>query len=49
MNKPGLSVFELPFAVPELEWHLLWHKSADGDKANRWLREKVIALSGEPR
>ena len=49
VNKPGLSVFELPFAVPDLEWHLLWHKSADGDKANRWLREKVIALSGEPR
>jgi DNA-binding transcriptional LysR family regulator len=49
VNRPGLKVFELPFIVPELEWHLLWHKSADGDQANRWLREKVIALSAESR
>ena len=45
VHEPGLKVLELPFDVPELEWHLLWHNSADGDQANRWLREKVIALS----
>ncbi len=49
VHKPGLKVLQLPFTVPELEWHLLWHKSADGDQANRWLREKVIALTGESR
>jgi len=49
VRKPGMKVLQLPFTVPELEWHLLWHKSADGDQANRWLREKVIALTGESR
>jgi DNA-binding transcriptional LysR family regulator len=28
----------------DLESQLLWHKSADGDQANRWLRDRVIAL-----
>jgi DNA-binding transcriptional LysR family regulator len=38
----ALQVLELPFAVPPLEWHLFWHKSADGDQGNRWLRERVL-------
>jgi DNA-binding transcriptional LysR family regulator len=37
----------LPFAVDDLEWHLYWHKSADGDPANRWLRQKCIEVCSE--
>ncbi len=28
----------LPFVVGSLELHLYWHKNADGDPANQWLR-----------
>jgi len=37
----------LPFVVDDLEWHLYWHKSADGDPANRWLRQKCIEVCGD--
>jgi DNA-binding transcriptional LysR family regulator len=43
-SKTGLKILELPFILPAQESHLLWHKSADGDRANRWLRERIIAL-----
>jgi len=32
---------ELPFELPPLEWHLYWHRSADQDQANTWLRDKM--------
>lgn len=42
-----LKLLELPFDMPSHDVHILWHKSADGDQANRWLRERIIALLGE--
>lgn len=33
---------ELPFQLSPLEWHLYWHRSADRDQANAWLREKLL-------
>lgn len=39
-----LKLAPLPFAVDDLEWHLYWHKSADGDPANRWMREKCLEI-----
>ncbi len=40
----GVKALELPFELPELESHLFWHRSADGDQANRWLRERIVTL-----
>ena len=40
----GLRALELPFVMPAQDSHLLWHRSADGDRANRWLRERIVAL-----
>ena len=40
----GLKGLSLPFEMPKLEWHLYWHKSSDGDQANRWLRESLLSL-----
>tara|TARA_R110002073_G_scaffold306866_4_gene476274 strand:- start:979 stop:1875 length:897 start_codon:yes stop_codon:yes gene_type:complete len=34
-------IYELPFALPELELHLYWHKSRDKDPANRWMRQLI--------
>ncbi|MFV0276361.1 MAG: LysR family transcriptional regulator [Parahaliea sp.] len=40
----AVKALELPFDLPPMEYHLLWHRSADEDRANRWLRERIIAL-----
>lgn len=37
-----LQLFELPFAVAPLELHLYWHKSADHDQANQWMRNLIL-------
>ena len=31
-------VMNLPFEVPDTEWHMYWHRSKDRDPANTWLR-----------
>ncbi|MBB5210797.1 LysR family transcriptional regulator [Microbulbifer hydrolyticus] len=38
--------FELPFQIPQMDWHLLWHRSQDEDGAHKWLREQIISLFG---
>ena len=43
----NLRTLELPLELPQLDWHLYWHKSADRDQANRWLRESVLELMGD--
>lgn len=39
------TLLELPFDLPATESHLYWHRSADQDKANKWLREIIIKLN----
>lgn len=36
-----LKVVELPFAIEPVEWRLYWHKSADLDPKNIWMREMI--------
>ncbi|MBL4893295.1 MAG: LysR family transcriptional regulator [Emcibacter sp.] len=38
-------IMELPFALADMELHLYWHKSRDEDQTNRWMREKIMAVS----
>lgn len=40
-------ILDLPFPLPKLEWHLCWRRSSEQDQASRWLRGKIIELSGE--
>ncbi len=40
-----VAVRELPFDTPPLEQILYWHKNADLDPANVWMREKIVAVS----
>ena len=44
-NQFDLKTLQLPFDVPPLDWHLFWHKSADGDQANQWLRKQILELA----
>ncbi|RQR54027.1 LysR family transcriptional regulator [Burkholderia sp. Bp9125] len=37
-------VLELPFELPDLEYCCYWHRSADRDHANQWLRERLTQL-----
>lgn len=32
----------LPFALPTMDLHLYWHRSADRDHANTWLRDQLL-------
>ncbi len=40
-----LKVLELPYSLPALDWNIYWHKSADQDQANLWLRKLIISLT----
>ncbi len=39
-----VDVRELPFEVPPLSSRLYWHRNADRDPANLWLREQIVAV-----
>lgn len=34
----------VPCELDSLDWHLYWHRSAEGDGANRWMRDVVRGL-----
>ena len=35
-------ILEVPFPIAALDWSLYWHKSADQDQANIWLRKILL-------
>lgn len=39
-------ILDLPFTLPPLALHLYWHRSADLDQANQWLRAKLLSVVG---
>jgi len=43
-NKHDLQVFELPFAVPNLDWHLYWPSNYSNDRAHQWMREVIFTI-----
>lgn len=43
-QESDLKVLELPFELPTQDWWLYWHKSADQDQANRWMRETLLGV-----
>lgn len=43
-NQFPARLFELPFQIPQMDWHLLWHKNQHDDPANRWLRGQLMEL-----
>ncbi len=44
-----VAIRELPFDTPPLEQILYWHKNADLDPANVWLRERISAVGVQTR
>lgn len=44
-KQAGLRVYALPFDTPPVSMHLYWHKSADADPANAWLRALLTEVA----
>jgi DNA-binding transcriptional LysR family regulator len=42
----GLTTLELPFEVGTLDQYLYWHKNADEDRANAWMRGILLDILG---
>jgi len=43
----GLTALELPFEVGTLDQYLYWHKNADEDRANTWMRGILLDVLGK--
>jgi DNA-binding transcriptional LysR family regulator len=43
-NLTGLIQKEPPFKIEPVTWNLFWHRSADDDPANIWIRNRVTEL-----
>jgi len=44
-EKMPVHVTQLPFEVPELPVHMYWHKQAEHDPVNGWMREKLMKIA----
>jgi len=42
----SMKIFEMPFKVETLNQYLYWHRSADQDQANIWMRNMLLGLLG---
>ncbi len=42
-----VTVKELPFEAPTVSSQLFWHRNAESDPGNRWLRQELLAVSAE--
>ncbi len=40
-------IHELPVELPGIDVHLYWHKQVENDPANKWLRNKMLAIGSE--
>ncbi len=40
-----IELVELPMSTPPIQLHMYWHKNADDDPANKWLREAALTAS----
>jgi DNA-binding transcriptional LysR family regulator len=43
----GNHVLPMPVSLPQLELHVYWHRQADAEPRNRWLRTQLLSLAGE--
>ena len=46
-DKMPVEVTHLPFDVPSLPVHMYWHKQAEHDSVNGWMRNKLLNIAKE--
>ena len=39
-----LQIFDPPFELPKLDWHLYWASNYENDKAHRWMRKVIFDI-----
>jgi len=39
-----LQVFDLPFELPKLDWHLYWPSNYSNDNAHKWMRQVIFDI-----
>ncbi|PVZ20553.1 MULTISPECIES: LysR family transcriptional regulator [unclassified Pseudomonas] len=44
-----LALFPPPVALPEITFHLIWHRRADGNPAQEWFRAMIESVASELR
>lgn len=43
-----LAIYDLPFEIPNIDWHLYWHSNYSQNKAHQWMRQVILKIfSGE--
>jgi DNA-binding transcriptional LysR family regulator len=42
-----LALFTPPLPLPEVAFHLIWHRRNDGNGAQQWLRETILRVGSE--
>ncbi|QSQ23646.1 LysR family transcriptional regulator [Pyxidicoccus parkwayensis] len=43
----GNHLLPMPLSLPPLELHLYWHRQADSEPRNKWLRSELLSLARE--
>ena len=46
-NKFDINILPLPFDVPPLPVHMYWHKHADEDLVNVWMRDRLLDVASK--
>lgn len=46
-DRHSLALFPTPLAMPEIEFHLIWHRRNAAHQAQQWLRERIIEVAAK--
>ena len=47
-HEHDLQVFDVPFELPNLDWHLYWPTNYSDDKAHTWMRQVIFGIFKNP-
>ncbi len=46
-DRDDLEIYDLPFDLPPVDWHLYWPTNYSNDKAHRWMRRAIFSIFGK--
>jgi len=47
-HEHDLQVFDVPFELPKLDWHLYWPTNYTNDNAHKWMRKVIFGIFKNP-
>ena len=45
----NLQVFDLPFELPKLDWHLYWSSNYSNDNAHKWMKQVIFDIFNQAK